>query len=424
MSDGARALRGLHHGMEDMAYEIEEVNLLDVLILLARKKEFILLFASGIALLAGLIVLVLPSRYTTETVVLPPAQTSSSASSFLGQLSSSSPVAALAGSGLGIKSPGEMYVSLFRSRSVEDGMVIRFQLMARYHVRRMSDARSAFESASSVKLGSKDGLIRISVTDRNPNFAAEMANGYVEQLQRLSSNLAITEASQRRSFFEAQLRQVNGDLANAEEAMKHMQQSTGVLQIDSQTRTLIESASAMRAQIAAKEVEIRAMRSYATSENPQLVIAEEQLTGLKTQLAKLSEGDSKADSDVIVPKGNVPEAELEYLRKLRTLKYYETINELIARQFEMAKLDEAREGTTVQIVDKAIPPDKRSFPKRMLTVFLAGTVGLIFACGLSLSEYGIARLAKDHTQRSRLMALKEALKSGLVESRRDRSTAV
>jgi uncharacterized protein involved in exopolysaccharide biosynthesis len=331
-------------------------------------------------------------------------------SSLLGQLGGSAALASAAGASLGIKNPGDLYVSLLRSQTVEDGLIRRFNLMSRYHTNRMSEARTEFENLSTVVLGAKDGLIRISVTDRDPNMAAEMANGYVEEFRKLSANLAITEASQRRIFFQQQLLDANEGLATAEEAMKHTEQSTGVLQIDSQARALIESAATLRAQIGAKEVQLQAMRSYATEDNPQTILAEQQLAALKEQFAKLSGTDDTSRSDIIVPKGNIPQAGMEYIRKLRDVKYYETITELIAKQFEMAKLDEARQGEIIQVADIAQPPDKRSSPKRTLSVILASVLGFFVACVWCIFADTLKRLNSQPAEQLRLEALRASLR--------------
>jgi uncharacterized protein involved in exopolysaccharide biosynthesis len=299
-----------------------------------------------------------------------------------------------------------MYVSLFRSRTVEDSLIQRFGLLARYREKKMSDARRRFEDRSTVVLGVKDGLIRITVTDRDPALAAAMANAYVDEFRKHSASLAITEASQRRMFFQQQLLEANENLAAAEESMKRTEQSTGVLQIDSQARSLIESAAILRGQVAAKEVQLQAMRSYATEDNPQMVTAEQQLIALKAQLAKLAGTDQNSNSDMIGPKGNIPEAGMEYIRKLRDVKYYETIAELIAKQFEMAKLDEARQGTIIQVADVAVAPDTRSFPKRTLTVILATILGFFVACGWSISAEGFQRMKRNPADRQRLDALR------------------
>jgi len=247
-------------------------------------------------------------------------------------------------------------------------------------------------------LGSRDGLITINVTDRDPKEAAEIANDYVEEFRKLSANLAITEASQRRSFFQQQLRETNESLAAAEETMKHTEQTTGALQVDSQAKSLIESAAILRGQISAKEVQLQGMRIYATDDNPHIVMAEQELAALKVQLAKLAGTDQNADSEIIVPKGNIPEAEMEYIRKMRDVKYYETVADLIARQLEIAKLDEARQGAVIQVVDQAVPPDERSFPKRTITVAVAILLSFFGACGWCIFAEGLRRL-KSESQR-------------------------
>ncbi|MFC5865383.1 GumC family protein [Acidicapsa dinghuensis] len=387
-----------------------EINFLDILIVLAKRRKLIFAVTFGVAVLTSIIVLILPSRYTAETVVLPPSQNSSLSSSLLSQMGGGSSLAAVAGAGLGIKNSGDLYVSLFQTRTVEESVVKRFALMQRYKTKTMVDTRKALEHAAKVSLGSKDGLIRIDVTDKDPKFAADLANGYVGEYKRLSANLAVTEAAQRRLFFEEQLREANDNLTNAEEAMKSTEQKTGVLQMDSQARSLIESAALLRGQIAAKEVELQAMQSYATGDNPQVLIAQQQLAALKGQLEKLAGSDSNTSSDIIVPKGNIPQAQMEYLRRLRDLKYDETIEELIARQFELAKLDEAKQGAIVQVADVAVPPDKRSFPKRTLTVIVATFLGFFLICSWCFVLNAQERLNADPLNRFRLNELRAAFR--------------
>jgi len=376
------------------------------LTILSIRRKFIICFTACVAILAAITVLLIPSRYTAFTLVLPPGQNSSMSSALLGQLGGSGALTSLAGASLGIKNPGEIYVSLFRSRTVEDSIIQRFGLMARYGAKMPSNARTAFEAHSTVALAAKDGLITISVTDRDPGKAAEIANGYIDEFRKLSANLAITEASQRRIFFQQQLKEAKENLAAAEEAMKGTEQSTGVFQIDSQTRVLIESAAALRAQIVAKEVQIQGMRSYATEDNPEIFEAKQQLAALQAQLARLADADQDSSSGLIVPKGKVPEAGMEYIRKLRDVKYYDTISELIAKQFEMAKLDEARQGAVIQVVDVAVPPDHRSYPKRTITVILAMVLAFFVACGWGILAESLRRLDSNPAERQRLDALR------------------
>jgi tyrosine-protein kinase Etk/Wzc len=353
----------------------------------------------------------LPSRYTAVTVLMPPAQNSSVSTALMGQLSSAGGLASLAGSSIGLKNPSEMFVSLFRSRTVEQAMVQRFDLKRRYHAKKDSQALKAFEVHTSVDVGVKDGLLRVTAWDTDPNEASALANGYVDQFRHLSEHLAISEASQRRAFFEQQLLEAKGNLTTAEEALKHTEQSTGVLQIDSQARSLIESAAMLRAQIGAKEVELQGIRTYATDNNPLVVQAEQELVALRSQLAGLAGSDQDSGQGLIVPKGRVPEAGLEYLRRLRDVKYYETVSELIAKQYEIAKLDEAKQGATIQVVDPAVPPDSRSYPKRTLTVLLAAFAALLLSCTWVVFSNHLGAKTDDPEAQQRLQDLRRAWRS-------------
>jgi uncharacterized protein involved in exopolysaccharide biosynthesis len=235
-----------------------------------------------------------------------------------------------------------------------------------------------------------------------------MANGYVEEFKRLSANLAVTEASQRRLFFEQQLSQAKENLANAEEDLKKTGQKTGLIQLDSQTRATIELLADLRGQIAAKEVEINAMRSFATGENPDLQMAEQQLAGLRSQEEKMGAA-SEGASNALIPKGSMQEAGIEYIRKLRDVKYFEAVFDLLARQYEIAKVDEARQGATVQVVDKAIVPDRRSSPKRTLIVLGAAVLGLFLGVVWALSREGVTRLSKNPAEQDRLELLRKSI---------------
>ncbi|MGB8987560.1 MAG: GNVR domain-containing protein [Candidatus Sulfotelmatobacter sp.] len=359
-----------------------EVSVLDILVLLLERKRFIVGFVTGVAVLASVVSLLLPVQYEAKIVLLPPAQNSSIGSSLLGQLGGMGALgslASLAGGSLGIKNPGDMYVSLLTSRTVEDAMVQRFGLMQEYHKKKMSEARKTFEHSTTAVAGTKDGLIRLTVEDHDPKRAAELANGYVEEFRRLSASLAITEAARRRLFFEQQVEQAKQSLTAAEDAMTKTQQTTGVLQIDSQARVLIESAAVLRAQVVAKEVQIEGMRSFATDDNPNLVLAKQQLAALQAQLERVAGSQSDAGSDINLSKGRVTGSGMEYLRRYRDLKYQETVFELLAKEYEVAKLDEAREGAIVQVVDAAVPPDTKSFPRRTLIVMVATLIAFFVA---------------------------------------------
>ncbi len=390
----------------------EEISVLDLLIAIAKRKRMVIWFTASFAILSIIASLLLPVRYTAAVVLLPPQQNNSLSAQLASQFGSLGSMAALAtGGGSLLKNPNDMYVAMLKSRTVEDGMIDHFGLMKEYHKRFLSDARKAFEHYAKVDGSGKDGLIHISVEDHDPRRAAELANGYVDQFRELSQHLAITEAGQRRLFFEQQLKQANLSLANAEEAMELTQQKTGVIQLDSQARALIESAAQLRAQITAKEVQIQGMQTYATGENAQLVQAQQELDGLRTQLAKLG-GNENSSENIIVPKGQMTQASMEYIRKLRDVKYYETIFDILARQFELAKLDEAKEGALIQVVDPAIPPDRKSFPHRSLIVIGATAVGFLLGIFTALILAGIEGMNNDRPTRQKLDVFRKTLFGG------------
>jgi tyrosine-protein kinase Etk/Wzc len=389
------------------ARNADEISLLDLLICVAGRKRLVARFTVGFAILAVIVSFILPKRYTATVILLPPQQNTSMGGALASQISGMGSVAALAGGSFGFRSPNEMYVSMLKSRVVEDAMVQHFGLMEEYGKDYPTDARKAFERHSDVNGSGKDGLIHISVEDRDSRRAADLANGYVDQFRNLSEHLAITEASQRRLFFERELIQAKDKLAGAEEALKQTEMNTGVIQLDSQARALIESGAALRAQITAREVQIQGMQTYATGENAQLIQAQRELEGLRAQLAKL--GGSADGDGLIVPKGRVPEAGLEYIRRLREVKYSETIFEILARQFEMAKLDEARQGALIQVVDPAVPPDRRSFPKRTLIIVAATLAGFLLGLLSAFLLTAFEHLKQDSDAAMKLDLLRRAL---------------
>ena len=395
-------------GAENPARREGEISLLDLTAILLERKRFIVRFVLGAAVLAVVVALVLPVRYEAKIVLLPPEQNTSISSTLVGQMGnmgSLGSLASLAGGTLGLKNPADMYVSFLTSRTVEDAVIQRFHLMSEYHAKRMSDARKELERRTTVVAGSKDGLIRISLEDHDPKRAAELANGYVDEFRRLSANLAITEAARRRLFFDQQLQETRDKLTQAEEAMTRTEQSTGVLQIDSQARSLIESAAGLRAQVVAKQVQIEGMRAFATDDNPSLILAKQQLAALQSQLERLAGSQRDPGSDINLSKGRVTQAGMEYLRRYRDLKYQETVFELLAKELEIAKLDEAREGSIVQVVDAAVPPDRRSSPHRLLIVLIATIAAFFIAsCWVWLrQQLMVAFELPENKQRVRLI---------------------
>jgi uncharacterized protein involved in exopolysaccharide biosynthesis len=342
-----------------------------------RHKKLVLFVAGAIVTLVFAIALLLPDRYTATVVLLPPQLSGSAGAVMMAQLSSMS--AAAGAGGLSIKNPNDQQVALIKSRIVEDAIVARFNLRALYGKHYVSSARKHWEKVTKVDNGLKDGLIRLAVTDRDPRRAADMANAWLDEYRHFTATLAITEASQRRLFYEQQLAGARDDLAHAEEAMKQTELRTGVIDIEGQDRGLIASAGELRGQLAAKQIEIKAMRQFAADGNPDLKRAEEEASGMESQLAAMDADADRKTGDLIAPKGIMTDAAAEYENALREVKYRQTIQDLLMRQYEGARVDEARQGALIQVVEPAVPPDRPTSPYRWW-VALGG-----FICALPLA---------------------------------------
>jgi capsule polysaccharide export protein KpsE/RkpR len=193
----------------------------------------------------------------------------------------------------------------------------------------------------------------------------------------------------------------NDNLADAEVALKQTQEKTGLILLDSQSKAMIESVTSLRASIAVQEVKVQAMRSFATTENPDLVLAEQELTTMRAQLDRLERGGGKR-SVAEVPIENVPTVGLEYIRKLREVKYHEALFALLAKQYEAAKIDEARDALIVQQMDKATPPEQKSGPHRLIILFNVTLLALIVAIVAALSMEAMERAKEDPQYATRL----------------------
>jgi uncharacterized protein involved in exopolysaccharide biosynthesis len=279
---------------------------------------------------------------------------------------------------------------MLKSRTVQDELVQRFALQDYYKIESASLARSILEGTSQISSG-KDGLVIVSVDHKDPALAAELANAYVDGLRKLLGRVAVTEAAQRRLFFERQLSEVNEKIVAAEVAAKKGIGKNGVASLEAQGRSLIETAGRLRGLIAAQEVKIGAMQAYAASGNPELIKARQELASLRAELAKI-EGEGTGASGE-----KHEQAGLESVKRLRDIKYYETLYDALAKQLEIARLDEAKEGVIIQVIDNAVTPDRKSKPKRALLAIMATIAAFILSVLLSFWQ--------EYRQRARKRAL-------------------
>ena len=344
----------------------DEISLLDLLQTIVDNLRLLVLGPLTVGLAALGVSFAVPPSYSALTTFLPPQQQQGMAASMLASLGA---LSGFAGAATGLKSPADQYIAFLKSNSVEDALIERFKLIERYKSEFKQDARTRLEGSVKIISG-KDGLISITVEDTDASFAADLANAYVEELTRLLSRLAVTEAQQRRKFFEKQLEQTKDRLTQAEIALNATGVSSNVLK--SNPASAVAAVAALQAQVTAQEVKLGAMRGYLAETAPDFQQALVELTSLRSQLSKLSQDKAQPTAP----------GQSNYVSAYRQFKYQETLFELFARQFEMAKVDESREGAVIQVLDKATPPERKSAPKKaqiaIFATLAAGFALLLF----------------------------------------------
>lgn len=370
------------------------LGLLDLALPLAENLR--LLIAGP--LLAGLVALgitfIIAPTYTARTTLLPPQQQQSSASSALASLGA---LSGLAGLGASIKSPAEQYVALMQSNTVTDRLIDQFKLMDVYEAKFREDARKHLATNVRISVGKKDGLLTIEVDDTSPQRAAEMANAHVEELRRISSGLALSEAQQRRVFFESQLKQTRDRLTSAQQALQASGFTEGALKAE--PKSAAEGYARLRAEATAAEVRLQVLRRSLADSAPEVQQAQGTLSALRSQLAQAERSNEVGNSNGA-----------DYVSRYREFKYQETLFDLFARQYEAARVDEAREGALIQVVDPALQPEKRSKPKRALTAVATTLVTLLLLAGFVIVRHFWRRSAAEPQNAEKLTQLRSVLR--------------
>jgi uncharacterized protein involved in exopolysaccharide biosynthesis len=349
-------------------------SVIEVLTQLALRKGLVAK-VTGVSILVGLVLcFVLPVRYTAVTKIMPPRQTQST-TSFLNTQMMMGGMGDVAG-GL-LKDPNAIYIGLLKSRPVADAIIEKYGLAEVYHSRDRTAARKKLEDNTQI-VSEKSTLISISVTDKDKKRAAEMANAYTEQLRALSKTISVTEASRRRLFFEEQVKSQKEVLVSAELAFQQVQQNKGLVHLDAQANVIIGSLAQLHGEIAAKEVELQGLKSYSTEHNPDVQLAERELATMQGEAAQMEQhSQSTGYSDMGLK--DVPKAGLDYIRAERELQYQQAFFDTLQKQYEAARLDEAKEAAIIQVVEPAIEADRKSAPKRSAILLLSSFMGLFLA---------------------------------------------
>jgi len=335
----------------------DEISLLDLLQTIVDNLRLLVLGPLAVGLFALGYSFTIPPTYTAKTQFLPPQQQQSTAASMLASLGS---LGGLAGAVGGIKNPADQFIAFMKSVTFQDNLIDRFILLEKYEAKTKTDARLALTGNVRVSSG-KDGLMSVEVDDKDPKFAADLANAHVEELSKLLSKLATTEAQQRRLFFEKQLTLAKDKLVQSEIALKATGVSGSVLK--SNPVSAVAAVAGLQASVTAQEVKLGAMRGYLAESAPDFKLAMSELSNLRAQLAK-QEKDSPATGGKATTEG-------DYITKYREFKYHETLFELFSKQFELAKVDEAREGAVIQVLDAAQAPERKAKPKKAMIAIIA-----------------------------------------------------
>lgn len=359
------------------------------------QRKTILLAGLAVLLLATLIAFLLPPYFVSAASFVPPSSSSSLGSSVLmGQLSQLSGLGG--GSGLlgGAKTTGDLYVGILMSHSIASELVQRFDLKSVYKVNKESKAEKLLARNSKFEVGLKDSIVTISVTDKSAARARDLANGYLDALRQTNSRLALSEASQRRLFFDQQLAKEKDELEDAEVDLKRTEEQSGFIAPAGQTASQIQTIAQTRAQISVRQAELSGLRQSAAEENPDVLRLQGEIGNLQGQLARLQSG-SGVGAGTGIPTSKVPAAALDYVRKEREVKYHETLFQMLARQYESARLDEAHDAPLLQVLDPASYPDTKSGPPRALIALLGLLLGLFGGCVWVLV---LARLSPNPTK--------------------------
>jgi tyrosine-protein kinase Etk/Wzc len=394
MNMSENATSNAQTSMGDMQDD-DEISLLDLLQVIVDNLRLLVLGPLVCGLAALCVSFAIPPTFTAKTQFLPPQQQQSSAASMLASFGA---LGGLAGAATGLKSPADQYIAFMKSVSVQDALIERFKLLEKYEAKLKTDARMALTGSVRIASG-KDGLISVEVDDKNPKLAADLANAHVEELRNLLGRLAVTEAQQRRMFFEKQLAQTKDNLAKADLALKSSGINSSVLK--SSPALAVEAVARLKAVISVQEVKLGTMRNYLTESSPDFKQALSELASLKSQLIKAEKEEpaSLAASD--------------YVARYREFKYQETMFELFAKQFELAKVDESREGAVIQVLDFAESPERKAKPKKAIIAIIAA-----LASGFALLLFVFIRNALNSASQNqetqhRMSALQASWKKAL-----------
>ncbi|MBV5338448.1 MAG: lipopolysaccharide biosynthesis protein [Deltaproteobacteria bacterium] len=386
----------------------EEINLLELLQVVVRNLPLILKITTIAVILSVAYSLTLKNVYTARTTLLPPQKDSGGGGAAALVAAMGGGLAGLTG---GLGGSADLYLGILKSRSVSDAVIKRLDLNTELKSKNADSTRAALQGMVKFQAG-KDGIITITADYTDPVKAALLANTFVDELQKISQQLSLTKASTERSFLDKRLVVVKQDLKKAEEEMKVFQEKYKTIKADAQAAVAIEGIARLQAEVVSKEVQLAALRNSMTDESSEVRTMMAGLTRLKSQLNSMS---GSGGGGVIPSVGNAPSIGVEYIRRLRELKTQEALYEQLTKQFEMAKINEARDSSSIQVLDEAVTPLRKSKPKRSLIVILSAVTAFFCSIFLVFIKEYLAKLSPEDS--AMVSEMKRTLK-GMLRLRR------
>jgi uncharacterized protein involved in exopolysaccharide biosynthesis len=387
-------------------WQEDELSLLDYWRVLIKRGWMILgLFCVSVFTAGFLSYFVMTKIYESTATILAPKE-SGGATSNIGALLTATGAGQLLGGMLPSAGTNrDVFVAILKSRTMAQDLVDRFKLREYYKAQYNEQTVRALQGATDIKL-SKEGVISVTVEDKDPKLGADIANAYVTNLDRLFAKLGTTDASRQRAFITDRLEKTEKALRQAEEALRRFQENNKAIVVQEQAKAGIEEAAKVKGAIVAAEAQLEFLRTYATDSNPQVVAQRRQLEEMKRQLAQMQYGlgmelpsesrnPGQPRKEFHVPFAKMPELGMEFIRLMREVKVQETVQNLLTAQFEQAKINEARDMPTVQLLDKAVAAERKSRPKTVLNMAIAGALSLFVGIFLAFFLEYVERIRKQ-----------------------------
>ncbi len=392
----------------------DKVNLIDFLTFLFRWRRFLTLFIGLIIIVTVIFSLIIPSRYTATSTLFPSQDQQLDMSSFISSKLAGLPGVAGFAAQMGAL-PGEIYLTILRSRSMSEAVIDTFALRDVWKMNDVpiEDVIKKLQGRAKFQYDLQDGTVTIEVTSRDPKMAAGMANFYSHELDRCNQELKSQKATFEKVFISERLEDSRHRMEILEDSMRSFQQRTGILDVEEQVKATIRTAAELEVLRLEAELELTLAREMMPADNPLVEELQRKVAGVRKQMRRLVDRHQQdAEDKLILSLNDASVYGATYLKLLRDITVQEFLYQFLVQQYEQARIAEVRRTPTMQAIDRAVPPTKRSWPKRGIMVVAAAAAAFVFAIAIALilDNYRAANAEPAHPQHKRILALKDAVR--------------